>query len=519
MTLKPLVCLPLLLAALTAQAAPDAAALYTQHCASCHGGDRLGGMGPALLPENLGRLRPGEAERVIADGRAATQMPGFRATLSDDEIKALRELVYTPLPQPPVWEMAQIKASHVIHNRVEQLPAKPVFEADPLNLFIVVELGDHHATLLDGDRFTPIHRFATRFALHGGPKYSPDGRFVYFASRDGWISKFDIYNLKYVAEIRAGVNTRNLAVSADGRYVLVGNYLPHSVVVLDAHDLAPLQVIAAKDHAGNSSRVSAVYTAPPRHSFVVALKDVPELWEIPYSDKALALPIYTGMMHDYRPDSGEPQLIDTSPFPVRRIALRDVLDDFFFDDDYDHVVGAARTGGGQVVNLVVGRTIATIDLPGMPHLGSGITFEHQGKRVMATPNLKESAITVIDTGKWTALKRIETGGPGFFMRSHDNTPYLWTDTFLGARKDELHVIDKRSLAIVKTLKPAPGKTAAHVEFTRDGSHALVSIWENDGALVVYDARTLEEVKRIPMNKPSGKYNVFNKINYASGTSH
>src|SRR5690606_13810870 len=111
----------------------------------------------------------------------------------------------------------QIKASHVIHNRVEQLPAKPVFEADPLNLFIVVELGDHHATLLDGDRFTPIHRFATRFALHGGPKYSPDGRFVYFASRDGWISKFDIYNLKYVAEIRAGVNTRNLAVSADGR--------------------------------------------------------------------------------------------------------------------------------------------------------------------------------------------------------------------------------------------------------------------------------------------------------------
>ena len=34
----------------------------------------------------------------------------------------------------------------------------------------------------------------------------------------------------------------------------------------------------------------------------------------------------------------------------------------------------------------------------------------------------------------------------------------------------------------------------------------------DGAVIVYDARTLEEVKRLPMVKPSGKYNVFNKIN-------
>ncbi len=37
--------------------------------------------------------------------------------------------------------------------------------------------------------------------------------------------------------------------------------------------------------------------------------------------------------------------------------------------------------------------------------------------------------------------------------------------------------------------------------------------------MVYDAQTLEEVKRLPMVKPSGKYNVWNKINYAAGTSH
>jgi hypothetical protein len=41
----------------------------------------------------------------------------------------------------------------------------------------------------------------------------------------------------------------------------------------------------------------------------------------------------------------------------------------------------------------------------------------------------------------------------------------------------------------------------------------------DGALIVYDAQTLQEVKRIPMKKPVGKYNVHNKITKSEGTSH
>ena len=105
------------------------------------------------------------------------------------------------------------------------------------------------------------------------------------------------------------------------------------------------------------------------------------------------------------------------------------------------------------------------------------------------------------------------------MRSHENTPYAWVDVFFGPNKDLMHVIDKRSLQIVKTLRPVPGKTAAHIEFDRDGSHAILSIWDNDGAIIIYDAKTLEEVKRLPMNKPSGKYNVWNKISYSAGTSH
>ena len=50
--------------------------VYQQHCAACHGADRLGGMGPALLPENLERLRKAEALKTVREGRAATQMQG-----------------------------------------------------------------------------------------------------------------------------------------------------------------------------------------------------------------------------------------------------------------------------------------------------------------------------------------------------------------------------------------------------------------------------------------------------------
>jgi hypothetical protein len=205
---------------------------------------------------------------------------------------------------------------------------------------------------------------------------------------------------------------------------------------------------------------------------------------------------------------------------VRRIRLDDYVDDFFFDQQYQHLVGAARNArNGQVVNLIVGRKIADIDLPGMPHLGSGITWSYQGRPVLATPHLHDGLVSVIDMQNWKVVKRLKTLGPGFFMRSHEHSPYAWVDVFFGKHRDAVHIIDKQSLKIVKTLRPAPGKTAAHVEFTRDGRYALLSIWDMDGAVVVYDSKSLKELKRLPMKKPSGKYNVYNKITRSAGTSH
>ena len=52
-----------------------------------------------------------------------------------------------------------------------------------------------------------------------------------------------------LAEIRAGINTRNVAVSGDGRYVMAANYLPHSLVLLDA-DLNLIKVLETRARDG-----------------------------------------------------------------------------------------------------------------------------------------------------------------------------------------------------------------------------------------------------------------------------
>jgi mono/diheme cytochrome c family protein len=504
--------LGLLALATPAVAQPDARALYAEHCAACHAQSRLGGTGPALIPETLGRMFGPRLEAVIADGRVATQMPGFAAILSADEIGSIAAHLALPLAEPPVWTAADIAAT--LELVADYTPAAaPVFAADPLNITLVVETGDNHVSVLDGDTFDVLDRFPTPYAVHGGPKFSPDGRYVFVMSRDGWVQKYDIWSLAEIGRVRAGLNARNIAISHDGKWLAVANYLPMTLTILDAETLAVATVIDVRGRDGIPSRVSAVYQAPPRESFILALKDIPEVWEVFYG----ANPPFFGFVHDHRIE-GPPKVED--PFPIRRIKLADILDDFFFDQNYEHLIGASReTAAGQVVDLVIGRKIADIDLPGMPHLGSGITWRRGDTTVLATPHLESSTISIIDTATWQTVERLETLGPGFFMRSHATTPYAWADVFFGPNKDVMHIIDKETLQIVRTLRPEPGVTLAHTEFTRDGRHALVSIWEEDGAVIVYDAATFAEVRRLPMRKPSGKYNVWNKITFAEGTSH
>lgn len=420
----------------------------------------------------------------------------------------------------PSFSEADIRASRIVLYAPGSLPEKPadIFTGvDMLNLFIVVEAGAHHIAVFDGDKFESVHRFKCRDALQGEPQFTPDGRYVYVASRDGWITKFDIWNLKTITEIRAGTVTRNVAISSDGKFLAVANELPHTLVLLDA-ELQLLMVHAAKSMDGKMrSGVSAVYDAAPRRSFVAALENVPEIWEISYNPAAEELPV--GMIHDFRYREGAfvPGFLNP-----RRTSLSEPIGDFILTRDTNELLGARRGAGkAPVVNLDVRRVIAELNLPGQPHPGAGATWQWQGKSVMAVPDFKDGPISLIDVANWKPIMSMPTG-PGLFVRSHEKTPYAWAGSVMRQSTGTLLVFDKRSQSPVTEITVSPGKTLAQVEFSRDATYALASLAErnNDGgALVVFDAATFKEIKRISMDKPTGAYNVFNSIRRSLVTLH
>ena len=90
------------------------------------------------------------------------------------------------------------------------------------------------------------------------------------------------------------------------------------------------------------------------------------------------------------------------------------------------------------------------------------------------------------------FREIALRGSGYFVRTHPGTPYLWVDT----NTSEIQLVSKDTLSLLeRSLSPEPGKKAMHVEFTAEGDRALVSVWDDAGAVVIYDARSLEEVGR------------------------
>ena len=161
-----------------------------------------------------------------------------------------------------------------------------------------------------------------------------------------------------------------IARADKGEWTVDTHQQPGMLLVLDrTQQIARRYPLATLD-GKQLAQFAEVHHAEPRQSFVVVLKGVAEMWELSYNPSAE--PIYDGYVHDYKMGEGIALAGFLNP---RRTTLDSVLDDFFFDPSYANVMGASREGRGQVVNLDVRRKIADLDLPGMPHLGSGITWE------------------------------------------------------------------------------------------------------------------------------------------------
>jgi hypothetical protein len=289
----------------------------------------------------------------------------------------------------------------------------------------VVESGGHRVTLLDGERFEPVHRLAVRGILQGDPQFSPDGRYAFFATQQGWISKYDLRELRGVAEVRAGTESRSLALSSDGRLLAVGNVSPPTLAVFDA-ELQPVTVLAATDGAGRaSSPVTLVRNAPVRRSFIAALPGLKEIWEVSYDPAAPE--IAQGLVHDYKLREGT---FISGFLNPRRTPLDEAVEDFRLLPDGHRLAGIAHGAGrGQVIHLDVRRRIATIDRDGFEAIGApnpelsarlrgrsgvalaDVSFDRHGRYAFASLNQVKDALIVYDTSTLREVKRLSMPGP------------------------------------------------------------------------------------------------------------
>lgn len=72
--------------------------LVRQDCGSCHGMTLQGGLGPALLPENL-KDKPAESlVATIYSGRPGTPMPPWNQFLTEAEASWIVEKLMTEFP-------------------------------------------------------------------------------------------------------------------------------------------------------------------------------------------------------------------------------------------------------------------------------------------------------------------------------------------------------------------------------------------------------------------------------------
>ena len=417
---------------------------------------------------------------------------------------------------PTAWSDADIRAS-----RTTLLGASQPVREVPKNLLAVFEAGECLLTMIDTERWEVVKRFPVRAAPLKAVQVSPDGRYFYVGAQNGWVTQYDLRSLTVVAQVRVGVTLRHLALSNDGRYLAAANDAPMNLVLLGT-DLQPIKQIDISTLDGKrTSRIAALHNATPRKSFVAALEDVAEVWEISYDENAA--PIFDGYVHDYR--MGE-AIAKPGFLNARRTPLEFPLADFAFDTGHHNILGslnrafeAASTTTLHAVNLDARRKIAELSIPGLPNVSGGLRFKWNERSVFVCTNREKSVIHVIDLQTWKIAKTIPISGPGLFVGSNERSRYAWADALLSqSARDTLTLIDKQTLEPVAALR-SPGSALEQAAFTPDGRSLLASIPGIEGAIVVFDVETRKEIKRLPMRRPEGVYPLWNQIPYLKARPH
>ena len=497
----------------------QAKGLYFQRCAGCHGALRKGATGKSLEPKKTRKKGQKRLEKIIALG-TEKGMNNFDDIFTKEEIKIMATYIQMEPPVPAEMSLSLMKERWKTHIPPEDYPTKPEHSLNWENFFLVILRDEGKIGIIDGDTKEVVVKVDTGYAIHV-LKESSDGRFWFTQGRDGKMSKIDLWMNppKVVADVQVAYDARDVAVSHYGewkdKYVIGGAYWPPHFVILDAKTMEPLKVVSTRGvnvdgEYVNEARVAAIYNTPHAPTWIVAIKELGQLWQVDYSDI----------------DNLRIEQIDSHKF----------LHDGFFDPTQRYFQIAANASNRmEIMDSVERKFVASIETGKMPHPGPGANWiDPECGPVAGTTHLGEGKITVWGNDPkdhadkaWKVCYSIETDGPGLFIRTHPKSDYVWADQTKHPEPEvqqSVVVFDKKTREIVKVIRVTefPKAVAVHQEFNKDGTEVWVSVWargEGDrakGEIVIYDAKTLEEKARIKgLETPTGKFNVYNRVHHVT----
>jgi nitrite reductase (NO-forming)/hydroxylamine reductase len=223
-------------------------------------------------------------------------------------------------------------------------------------------------------------------------------------------------------------------------------------------------------------------------------------------------------------ESGHVAVVDYSQpeFPlISRIPALRYLHDGGWDSTGRYFMVAANASNSVViVDTHTDEQVANFETGNRPHPGRGANWEDpEFGRVGSTLHMGEGKLAVYGTdpelpnNAWKVVRSIPLPSAGsLFHKTHPNSPWVLADFPLAAdsHRNKVCAYSKTEAEIDRCWEVSPKGPAVHFEFNQAGTEFWVSVWAADGELVIYDAVTLAEKRRITgVHTPTGKFNVFN----------
>ena len=510
----------------------DVEKVFEKECQGCHGPNHEGGVGADLRPKVIAKKNAYMLAETILNGRAGTAMPAFKDKFTKaDADKMVDYLQHFKGRKIKQLTLEDVKAGWKKLNDRMKLFKKyptPVDVKKVTDICFVTERDASRVAFIDGTKGKILSKHNAGFAVHVTVTNKRQPRYAYSISRDGLVTMYDLNSpgQQKIAECRVGSESRGLAVSPDGKYLMAGNYVPGGAVLMDAMTLEPLKVyptssVIDPDGNINSSRVAGIFDTPYGPYIAFALKDGGHVYIVDYSKPDYPIvgdiPNIGKILHDGFLNEG-----------------KEIGRYLFIASQGSDVVGVVDFKTKKLVTKIYTGPSAK------PHPGQGSSWYNEmlHSQLGATVNMNLGQVTIWDDN-FDVVRQIPTAGGGLFVGTSEHTPFIWADNVLGGPLawNKVHLINKQTLEVdriievgtkegkvidpvthkvlyrwkVPTVKDKNGKAVIprilHAEPANHGKWTMISEW-NTGRIGIYEAKTGKFVKYIKgLTTPTFTYSI------------